>query len=90
MVLYNFQKEKKQEQAHTALSTIHASPATDSTCKRYLTIASFANLVLRGKFWAIVVKVRLCKVSANSNDIADFSRRNGRLRSNAHRYNRDL
>ena len=35
------------------------SPISDSTRKRYLVIASLANLSLRGNLCAIVVKVRL-------------------------------
>jgi len=69
-------------------SAIHGLPATDSTRKRYFVIASLANLLLRGNFCAIVVKVRLRNTSARSEDIAEFSRKNG-SKSNAHRYDKD-
>ena len=71
-----------------APSAIHELPAADSTCRRYFAIASLANLFLHGNCCAIVVKVRLCNTSASSNEIAEFSRKNG-SKSNAHWYDTD-
>ena len=61
------------------------SPISDSTRKRYLVIASLANLSLRGNLCAIVVKVRLHNTWGSSNETSDFSSKNG-SRPNDPRY----
>ena len=70
------------------LSATRESLTPDSNRKRYLLMATLANLILLGNFCPIDVKVQRRKTSASSNEIADLSRKNGR-RSNAHRYDKD-
>ena len=94
--IYSARKEKEKKKVRSKpgrsgvlLSAIQVLPTADPTRKRYFVIASFANLLLRGKLYAIVVKVRLVRnTSASSNEMPDFSRRNGSI-SNAHWYARD-
>lgn len=69
-------------------TVIHGSPTTNSTHNKYLIITSLANFLLCGSLHAIIRKLQPCNTWASSNEIANFSRKNGR-RPNVHQYNKD-